>query len=242
VAKRTLNDRILKTLKPAKAGSRYEVMDSIVPGFGIRVTESGQKTFVLVARFPGSTNPTRRALGEYGALNLEKARQKARSWLEMLRRGIDPREEEERLRAAELRQRRNTFAAVAEDFIKDKLPGERKGREAERDIRREFIPVWGKRPIAEIVPHDVRAVIRPRRIAAHRIRLTIFSFSPAACFRGQSTSTFTAWKRHPATGSSRNRSSARKTPANAFSITTNCALCGRRVSISATHTARYSAC
>jgi integrase len=160
MAKRTLTDRTLKALKPAKASSRYEVMDSVVPGFGIRVTESGQKTFVLIARFPGSANPTRRALGEYGALNLEGARRKAREWLETLRRGVDPRGEEERHRAAELRQRRNTFAAVAEDFIKDKLPDERKGREAERDIRREFIPAWGRRPIAEIAPHDVRAVVK----------------------------------------------------------------------------------
>jgi integrase len=160
MAKRTLTDRTLKALKPAKRGKRYDLMDSVVPGLGFRVTETGHKSFTLVARFPGSKNPTRRALGDYGALTLEGARRKAREWLETLRRGVDPRGEEERHRAAELRQRRNTFAAVAEDFIKDKLPDERKGREAERDIRREFIPVWGKRAIAEIVPHDVRAVIK----------------------------------------------------------------------------------
>ena len=59
-----------------------------------------------------------------------------------------------------MRQRRNTFAAVAEDFIADKLPGERKGRECERDIRRELLPLWAKRPIAEITPQDVRAIIK----------------------------------------------------------------------------------
>jgi integrase len=49
---------------------------------------------------------------------------------------------------------------VAEDFIRDKLPGERKGPEVERDVRRDLIPAWGTRPITEITPHDVRAVIK----------------------------------------------------------------------------------
>jgi Arm DNA-binding domain len=73
MVKRALNDRMLKSLKPAEPGKRYEVMDSVVPGFGVRVTSAGQKTFVLVARFPGSKNPTRRAIGSYGAITLDKA-------------------------------------------------------------------------------------------------------------------------------------------------------------------------
>ena len=55
MAKRTLNDRTLKALKPAAAGTRYDVMDLVVPGFGIRVTDRGQRTFILIARFPGSS-------------------------------------------------------------------------------------------------------------------------------------------------------------------------------------------
>jgi integrase len=160
VAKRTLTDRTLKALKPAKAGKRYDVSDSVVPGLAVRVTDSGQRTFVLIARFPGSKNPTRRALGEYGALTLEQARHNARHWLEMLRRGVDPKEEEEKKRAAELRRRQNTFAAVAEDFIRDKLSGERRGKDAERDIRREFLPRWGKLPVTEISDAHVREVIK----------------------------------------------------------------------------------
>ncbi len=59
MAKRTLTDRALKALKAAKAGKRYDIADSVVPGLAIRVTDTGQKTFVLVARYPGSKNPTR---------------------------------------------------------------------------------------------------------------------------------------------------------------------------------------
>jgi integrase len=160
MTKRNLTDRTIKALKPAKAGTRYELMDGVVPGFGIRVTHKGQRTFILVARFPGSNNPTRRALGEVGAIGLADAREKARDWLKTLAKGIDPKDQEERDRAAELRKRKNTFAAVAEDFIREKLPEERKGKEVERDIRREFLPAWGKLPVTQVTEAHVIEVVK----------------------------------------------------------------------------------
>ena len=35
---RTLTDRIIKSIKPAPEGTRKQVMDALVPGFGVRVT------------------------------------------------------------------------------------------------------------------------------------------------------------------------------------------------------------
>jgi integrase len=171
--KRNLTDRALKALKPANVGKHYDVMDTVVPAFGVRVSETGRRTFVLVARYPGSPmsatgkrNPTRRALGEYGALTLEKARAKAREWGELIRKGVDPREQEERQQLVEQRKRANSFGAVAEDFITQKLPRERKGREVERDLRREFIPTLGKRAIQDITALDVREIVKAKAATA----------------------------------------------------------------------------
>ena len=47
-----------------------------------------------------------------------------------------------------------------EDFVKEKLASERQGRDVERDMRKEFVAVWGKRPIADITVEDVLHVIR----------------------------------------------------------------------------------
>ena len=157
---RALTDTKIRSLKPASNEKPYDVKDTQVPGLRVRVLGSGQRTFVLLGRFPASPHPTRRALGVYGDLTLEAAREKATAWRRLIRQGIDPQIEEERERQAALRQQRTTFAAVAEDFIKDKLPGERKCKEIERDIRREFLPRWGKRPIAEITAQDVRDVVK----------------------------------------------------------------------------------
>jgi hypothetical protein len=65
--KKTLTDRLLKSLKPARAGKRPIIWDAVVPGVGIRNTDRGHLTFVLGARFPASKHFTPRELGEYGS-------------------------------------------------------------------------------------------------------------------------------------------------------------------------------
>jgi integrase len=173
MARQVLTDRTLKALKPAPPGKRRDVMDAVVPGFGVRVTDksdqdgrAAQRTFILVARYPGSSNPTRRALGEYGALTLEKAREKARHWHALIHRGIDPKAEEEQHRLAQKRRQDNSFGAVAADFIRlavigpnpDK-PKQRKGPVVARELRNEFVARFGGRPIDSITAHDIVAVL-----------------------------------------------------------------------------------
>jgi integrase len=105
-------------------------------------------------------------LGEYGALTLEQARDKARDWIQLVKKGEDPAHVEERERVATIARQANTFEAVAEDFIKEKLPSERQGHEVEGQIRRNFMPRWGTRPIADITEEDVLAVIKAKKRTA----------------------------------------------------------------------------
>ena len=162
--RKTLTDRLLRSLKSKP--DHYDIMDTVIPSMGVRVLKSGKISFTLHGRFPGSGPFTRRALGGYGELTLLEAREKAREWLKLIERGINPQAHQELQRRAAQRERENNFATVAEDFIRDKLPGERKGREVERDIRREFIPIWGSRPITQITARDVRDVIRAKALTA----------------------------------------------------------------------------
>lgn len=174
MARQTLKDRTLRNLKPAPKGERYELLDAIVPGLGIRVTDTGKKTFFLQARYPGPRRakdeegaplpgrrpPTRRALGEYGAISLEEARQKARGWLEVLQRGVDPSLAELEARRAAERQALATFESVAEAFIEHiERDGQRKADVVARELRKEFIPVWRDRPITSVTADDVTDVI-----------------------------------------------------------------------------------
>lgn len=161
-----LSNRTIETLKPAPKGTRRDLMDSAVPGFGVRVNDKGKGVYMLLARFPGSKNPTRRVLAQVGAMKLADARIKAQDWHKLLQAGKDPAAEEERQRLAEARRRANSFATVAEDYIRlaavgadPKKPKQRKGPEVARDLRREFVIRWAKRPITDIAPQDVTAVL-----------------------------------------------------------------------------------
>jgi integrase len=174
---RQLTDLKIRSLKAAE--KPFDVKDTQVPGLHVRVMPTGHRSFVLLGRFPGKPHPTRRALGGYGELTLQEARDKAREWRRLISRGIDPQVQEERERQSLLRQQGITFSAVAEDFIRDKLPSERKGKETEQDIRRELLPKWGMRPITDVTSLEVRNLVKAIRdrhgtpYQAHNILITI---------------------------------------------------------------------
>jgi integrase len=166
IARKRLTARTIENLRPSapdptgKKNGRRFVMDAEVSGFGVKVTETGSRSYVLIKRFPGSKNPAPRQLGACDAMTLEEAREKARGWLKLIARGVDPAEQERAAELAAARRRENSVASVFEDFVKEKLAGERQGRDVERDMRKEFVAVWAKRPIAEITKEDVLSVIK----------------------------------------------------------------------------------
>jgi integrase len=174
MARKRLTARSVENLKPAvaagkKRDGRHFVMDAEVSGFGVKVTETGSRSYVLIKRYPGSKHPSPRQLASCAALTLEEAREKARAWLKLIARGIDPAEHEREIELAAARRRENSFTAVFKDFVREKLAGERQGRDVERDMRKEFLAVWHKRPVAEITTEDVLDVIRDvkQRAPAH---------------------------------------------------------------------------
>jgi integrase len=143
MSKTALTDRKVQSLKAAPKGKRYQIMDTLVPGFGVRVTDTGARTYVLQARFPGpGMNPVRREIGKVGAITLEAARTKARDWSTLVKQGIDPAilEEQQRQRAAQARQ--TTFEAVAEHYITLKLATLRSGAKTAKRFRRRIIPIF----------------------------------------------------------------------------------------------------
>jgi integrase len=160
--RKNLTPTLINGLKKARKDERYQVMDAQVPGFGVRVTEKGHKTFILRIRYPGSSTPSRREIGNCVDITLTAAREKARKWRSLVAQGIDPAVEEERERQERLRQQAFTFASIVDDFIHRKLSGERRGRAVEREIRRDLLPAWADKPIASIADTDVITMVKSK--------------------------------------------------------------------------------
>ena len=112
MAKQVLTEKTLKKLakRPAKSGKRYDTMDALVPGFGVRVTDKGHLTYIPAGRSPGSKSYTRREIGEVGACTLSPAREKARAWIEWIKAGKDPSAEMERAKREQARISRRTLS------------------------------------------------------------------------------------------------------------------------------------
>jgi hypothetical protein len=156
--KRDLTDRALRTLKPAAHGKRAILCDAQVAGFGVRYNDrtSPDRTFVLVTRYPGSKNPAPRAIGEYPTMELAKAGEIAREWREDIRGGLDPKDKADaKRREAECARSKpngeaNTFAAAFDAFAQEHLSTLRTGAVVKGVIEKHVIPIFGKRPLAEI--------------------------------------------------------------------------------------------
>jgi integrase len=161
-----LTAKFIAGLKPAAPGKRAHHWDALVPGLGVRVTARGSKSFVVYKRWPGSRAPARRALGDATKLPLAEARQRARDWLTMAARGVDPKEEALQAALAAQRARQTTFAVVAEAWLTEEVKAQRRAVHVTREMHREFIPLWGKRPITSVTTLDIRDAIKAKAVTA----------------------------------------------------------------------------
>jgi integrase len=141
--RKVLTAKGIISLLPAAAGKRYDVMDALVPGFGVRVTATGHKTYVMIARYRGQPNPTRRVIAEVGTMDLLVARDTARAWLAKIVQRVDP-AKEHKIRQRQKRAEEERFFDVAEYFLeahvrRNKL---RSVVEIERIFNKHFYPRW----------------------------------------------------------------------------------------------------
>jgi integrase len=148
LAKKPLTDCAIAALKPAAKGKRSLLHDALVPGFAVRVTDRGQRSFVLVTRYPGSAHPTARAIGSVGAISLEAARGMAREWLAQIVSGVDP------AQAAEVAQR-DTLRAVCEEYLARDGAKLRSAEWRRAALDRIVYPVLGSRLMTEVKRSDV---------------------------------------------------------------------------------------
>lgn len=126
--------------------------DQTLPGFGVRVSKTGHKTFVV--RYTRDGSKRRITIGPYPAFSLADAREKGRELLHAIQRGDDPQAERQEERQAV------TFGELAAEYLERhaKLK-KRSWREDERILGVDLLPRWRKRSAAEIDRRDVAGVL-----------------------------------------------------------------------------------
>jgi integrase len=151
MARKTLTAAAVKKFRPPKTG-RVEHWDAIVPGLGLRITENGGRSWILMTRYRGKL--VRVTLGHSPGISLGAARDLAREHLEAVASGKDPRS----IRRPELPDDRS-FAKVAADFIERHAKQNRTWAETKRIVNKELVPAWKGRQLAEVTRRDIIALL-----------------------------------------------------------------------------------
>lgn len=152
MAAETLTDLSIRNLLPAP--NRYEVFDKKTPGFAVRVSPKGVKTFVLLYRFSGRQQ--RLTLGRFPILSLKEARRLANDALNKAAHGLDPQ------KAKRLAQARTDLSSIIDSFATIYCAEHNRASTAQetlRLLRSRFVPLWGTRDVTSIAKEDVTRVL-----------------------------------------------------------------------------------
>ena len=181
-----ITDMLVRHLKPAASGKRVEVWDAALPGFGVRITDRGAKSFFLRVRI---SNDHLRFSWPYPATSLGAARKEASLVAEEAERGINPKvrkaeeqEVEQRQREATRRRLEDTVKSLGENFIKlYAKPKNRTWKQTEAHFLRHINPAWGDKAVTDLRKRDVldlmdRMVADQIPIAANRVLSTVRRF------------------------------------------------------------------
>src|SRR4029434_3149910 len=137
----------LSALKPATV--RIDYWDESLPGFGLRITPDGQKTWTVMYRFGGRKR--RYTLGAYPTLSLADARKIAREAQRSVGLGIDPAATKKAERLAD------SFAELAEQYVERYAkPRKKSWREDARIIANKLNPLFGNMRAQDVTRADVR--------------------------------------------------------------------------------------
>ena len=159
-------DRALKALKAPPRPTQVDYFDDSLPGFGLRVSYNGRKSWIALYRCNGVKG--RLILGRFDVIPLAEAREQARNALKAAGRGDDPSVQKGRDREAP------TFKQLADRYIEQYAkPKKRTWQKDRRLLDNNLIPALGRKKAHLITRADLRTELnkvknRPAPVEANR--------------------------------------------------------------------------
>ena len=180
---KVISQRTIEAARAPKEG-RLTKADGIVPGLQFIVHSGGRKSFRLIARIHGKQvnlpigDASDSVAGQRPRQGQASARPDGRGY-----RSAGGRQEAVKVAS-------ETVAVVARRIVERHAKAQtRRWQETERQIEKEIIPIWGRRPISSIGRADIAALIdgiadRGAPVMADRVFATARKMFSWACDRG----------------------------------------------------------
>lgn len=176
------------TIDPLPSSSSDVIWwDTDLKGFGLKVTPTGRKVFLVQYRPAGDRrNPRKYTIGEYRQVTPYQARAEAQRVLAERAAGRDPQTERQ---ASKRRITSEQIEDLATEFIKRHVAQNRTAAETIRILKREVLPHWGNKLLGEIKKRDVIALLdavkeRGAPVMANRVLAAIRKFFNWCISRG----------------------------------------------------------
>jgi integrase len=183
----------------------YELRDTVVPGFLLKVTPAGRKIFMIQYR----TNAGERrkpAIGRFGELTVEQARSIAQDWLADVRKGKDPSAEKTAARDAP------SVKDLCTKFMEDYSKPKNRARTVESNegyIKRHIVPRLGALKVREVTRSDVSGLVTRMKstpVTANRVLSCLrkmFNMAEVWGFRDDGTNPCRHIPKYPESGKTR---------------------------------------
>lgn len=173
MAKMKLTIRSINDIEPGERD--VIVWDSEIPGFGLKVTPRGKRSFLLFYRTSDHTQ-RKPVIGSYPAIKPEIARGIAQDWLAQVRAGGDPSAERKAGRAG---RGQDTVAQMVAEYLNAKSDKRSIG-EVERIFRKDILPSIGSMNVESVKRSDITQLLEKIRkrapVVARQARAHLSSF------------------------------------------------------------------
>lgn len=162
-----LTDQAVKRLK-AEDKKQVDYWDTMLPSFGLRVSQAGRKTWVIMTRtwVNGKRKLSRVKIGTYPDTSLAQARELAREAILIADSGKRPDIVWQRQETAKADDSINTFAHVRDDFLQkyrirrtNARPRPRTLEEMNRVLKSDRMKHLEPVPLTDITKQDVRDIL-----------------------------------------------------------------------------------
>ncbi|MCA9466896.1 MAG: tyrosine-type recombinase/integrase [Nitrospira sp.] len=163
------------------------VHDTAIPGFGLKITPTGHKTYILQYRMGGREfRKQRYTIGAHGIFTPDQARKEAIRLRGLIAGGVDPAEAKRHAQAS------TPFKTFAQQYLEQHAKVHKKPRsivEDERNLNNHIYPILGNRSLETISRADIANLhhrLRAAPIAANRtlsLLTTMFNLAERWGFR-----------------------------------------------------------
>lgn len=146
-----LTKRAIDAITPPDQPNTFkQVWDKEIPGFGLRITHSGIKSYILNYRLKGRQR--KYTIGRHGDLTADQARQEALRLRSLVTSGTDPQAEKH------IESQTPSLAKFSEEYISHIKTTKKTWKNDEAKLKTRILPNWGKMRLDTITTRQIETL------------------------------------------------------------------------------------